>query len=51
MKRYVVEIVEKITYKVEWFAVSPEYAEKFVRDAYDSGVLKALASWRVLHLM
>ena len=40
MKKYVVEIVEKITYKVEWFAVSPEYAEKFVRDAYDSGVLE-----------
>lgn len=40
MKRYVVEIVEKITYKVEWSAVSPEYAEKFVRDVYDSGVLE-----------
>lgn len=40
MKRYVVEIVEKITYKVEWFAVSPEYAEKFARTMYDTGQLE-----------
>lgn len=38
MKRYVVEIVEKITYKVECSAVSSECAERFVRDVYDSGV-------------
>lgn len=40
MKRYVVEIVEKITYKMECSAVSPECAERFVRDVYDSGVLE-----------
>jgi hypothetical protein len=40
MKRYVVEIVETITYKMECSAVSPECAERFVRDVYDSGVLK-----------
>lgn len=40
MKRYVVEIVEKITYKMECSAVSSECAERFVRDVYDSGVLE-----------
>lgn len=40
MKRYVVEIVEKITYKVEFSANSQEYAERRVREIYDSGALK-----------
>ncbi len=40
MKKYVVEIVEKITYKMECSALSPECAERFVRDVYDSGVLE-----------
>ena len=37
MKRYVVEIEEKITYKVEFSADSQEYAERRVREIYDSG--------------
>lgn len=40
MKKYVVEIVEKITYKMECSAFSPECAERFIRDVYDSGVLE-----------
>lgn len=40
MKKYVVEIVEKITYKVEFSADSQEYAERRVRDIYDSGALE-----------
>lgn len=40
MKKYVVEIVEKITYKMECSAISPECAERFIRDVYDSGVLE-----------
>lgn len=40
MKRYVVEIVEKITYKVEFSADSQEYAERRVREIYDSGALE-----------
>lgn len=40
MKRYVVEIVEKITYKVECSAVSSECAERFARTMYDSGALE-----------
>lgn len=40
MKKYVVEIVEKITYKVEFSADSQEYAEKRVREIYDSGALE-----------
>lgn len=39
MKKYVVEIVEKITYKVEFSADSQEYAERRVREIYDSGAL------------
>lgn len=37
MKRYVVEIVEKITYKIECSAVSSECAERFARTMYDLG--------------
>lgn len=40
MKRYVVEIVVKTIHKVECSAFSPECAERFVRDMYDSGVLE-----------
>lgn len=40
MKKYVVEIVEKITYKVERSALSAECAERFARTMYDSGVLE-----------
>ena len=40
MKKYVVEIVEKITYKVECSAVSSECAERFARGLYDSGALE-----------
>lgn len=40
MKRYVVEIVEKITYKVEFSADSQEYAARRVREIYDSGALE-----------
>lgn len=39
MKRYVVEIVEKITYKIECSAVSSECAERFARTMYDLGAL------------
>lgn len=35
MKRYVVEIVEKVVYRVERSAVSPECAESLVRELYD----------------
>ena len=35
MKKYVVEIVEKVVYKVERYAVSPERAENLVRELYD----------------
>lgn len=35
MKRYVVEIVEKLVYRVERSAVSPESAESLVRELYD----------------
>lgn len=37
MKKYVVEIVEKVVYKVEFSADSQEYAERRVREMYDSG--------------
>lgn len=37
MKKYVVEIVEKVVYKVECSAVSSECAERFARTMYDSG--------------
>lgn len=39
MKKYVVEIVEKVVYKVEFSADSQEYAERRVREIYDSGAL------------
>lgn len=42
MKRYVVEIVEKVVYKVEFSADSQEYAERRVREMYDSGALKGI---------
>lgn len=40
MKKFVVEIVEKITYKVEFSADSQEYAERRVREIYDSGAFE-----------
>lgn len=40
MKKYVVEIVEKIVYMVECSAVSSECAERFARTMYDSGALE-----------
>lgn len=42
MKKYVVEIVEKITYEVEFSADSQEYAERRVREMYDSGALEGI---------
>lgn len=42
MKKYVVEITEKITYKVEFSADSQEYAERRVREMYDSGALEGI---------
>lgn len=40
MKKYVVEIVEKVVYKVERSAVSPERAENLVRELYDMGAFE-----------
>ena len=40
MKKYVVEIVEKVVYKVECSGISKEYAEKFARTMYDFGQLE-----------
>lgn len=40
MKRYVVEIVEKITYKVPLDAASSEDAENTARRLYDLGCLE-----------
>lgn len=40
MKRYVVEITEKITYKVEYSDITQELAEKLAREMYDSGHLE-----------
>lgn len=40
MKKYVVEIVEKTTYKVEYSDITPELAEKLAREMYDSGHLE-----------
>ena len=40
MKKYVVEIVEKATYKVDVDASSPEDAENAARAMYDSGMLE-----------
>ena len=42
MKKYVVEIVEKITYKVEYSDITPECAERRVREMYDSGHLEGI---------
>ena len=50
MKKYVVEIVEKVVYKVECSDISQEYAEKFARTMYDTGQLEGTGEWRVLHL-
>ena len=40
MKKYVVEIVWKITYKIERSAVSPECAENLVREMYGMGAVE-----------
>lgn len=40
MKKYVVEIVEKITYKVSLDAASSEDAENAARYSYDLGELE-----------
>ena len=40
MKKYVVEIVEKVVYKVECSDISKEYAAKFSRKMYDTGQLE-----------
>lgn len=40
MKKYVVEIVEKVTYKVDVDTSSPEDAENAARAMYDSGMLE-----------
>lgn len=40
MKKYAVEIVEKITYKVSLDASSPEDAENAARFLYDLGCLE-----------
>lgn len=40
MKKYVVEIVEKVVYKVECSNISREYAGKFARKMYDTGQLE-----------
>ena len=40
MKKYVVEIVEKVVYKVERSAVSPECAENLIRELYDMGAFE-----------
>lgn len=40
MKRYVVEIVEKVVYKVAFYADSPECAENLVRELYDMGAFE-----------
>ena len=40
MKRYVVEIVTKVVYKIECSALSPECAERFARTMYDCGALE-----------
>lgn len=40
MKKYVVEITEKVTYNVEVDAVSSESAENIAREMYDSGILE-----------
>ena len=40
MKKYVVVIVEKVVYKVERSAVSPECAENLIRELYDMGAVE-----------
>ena len=40
MKKYAVEIVEKITYKVSIYAASSEDAENAARRLYDLGCLE-----------
>ena len=40
MTKYVVEIVEKVVYKVECSDISNEYDEKFERTMYDTGQLE-----------
>ena len=40
MKKYVVEIIEKITYKVSLDAASSEDAENSARRLYDLGALE-----------
>ena len=40
MNKYIVEIVEKVVYKVERSAVSPECAENLVRELYDMGAFE-----------
>ena len=40
MKKYVVEIVEKVVYKVECSGISKEYAEKFAETMYHFGQLE-----------
>lgn len=40
MKKYVVEIAEKVTYNVEVDAVSSESAENIAREMYDSGIIE-----------
>lgn len=40
MKKYAVEIVEKITYKVSLYASSSEDAENAARRLYDLGCLE-----------
>ena len=40
MKKYVVEIAEKVTYNFEVDAVSSESAENIAREMYDSGIFE-----------
>lgn len=40
MKKYVVEIAEKVTYNVEVDAVSSESADNIAREMYDSGIFE-----------
>ena len=40
MKKYVVEISEKVTYNIEVDAVSSESAENIAREMYDSGIFE-----------
>ena len=40
MKKYVVEIADKVTYNVEVDAVSSESAENIARELYDMGAFE-----------